>query len=168
MFEELFDEFSEVIRAIDYVEPVKFAEKICKSWDLTYDEKVEWLDKLSEFCDNNYRNESKESIADKVNDVASYFEIINGDLYNGFNAKSEYFHFKVITIATDTAGGEESYFDTIEEALAYIPKSGAGLIRRVLRDADIIPEVTSKEFNVVSCRYIFRNGKWIFDSFAPR
>ena len=150
---------------------MKLAEKICKSWDLTYDEKVEWLDKLSEFCDNNYRNYRndllKESISDKVRDIASYFEVINGDLYNRFNATSEYFRFKVTTLTTDTARGEESYFDTIEEALACIPKSGTGVIRRALRDDDVRPEASFKEFEVASCRYIFRNGRWIFDSFAP-
>jgi hypothetical protein len=169
MFEELYKEFEDLIKLIfvNEIGPVELASKICSTKNLTYDEKVEWLDKLGEYCNNNYCNPEDETPADAVQDIAAYFQVMVGSKYNMFidNAEEE-FAYKVSDF--DHYGKEINleYYKTIEEATSYIPKNGIGIIRKVLavKDKDSGKVIDFKHIKSLANRFVYNNGKWIFES----
>ena len=168
MFEELFDEFTDLIKELYRTEinPVGLARKICESKNLTYDEKVDWLDRLAEYCDNNYRSEDKKTPADKVNDIASYFQLTVGSLYTDFSNNSDgLYRYKVITY---DKGKEIStvYFDTLSSALDYVPESKCAILHKVFADRDNKPKLKSKDLKTLSTRFIYSNYKWVYDVYS--
>jgi len=166
MFEDLYKEFEELIKLIfvNEIEPAELASKICSSRNLTYDEKVEWLDKLGEYCDNNYCNPEDETPADTVQDIAAYFEVMVGSEYTKFgDNENEKFAYKVTDHDKYGKLLNMEYYKTLEEAFNYVPKEGIGIIRKVVAVKNGDKVLDFKSIKNLSTRFIYNKDRWIFD-----
>ena len=168
MHDEMIDKFIDLIKILykDELEPVKLAKKICDSRSLSYDEKVDWLDSLADFCSNNYCSSTEETPADKVNDIAAYFQLTTGSLYNRFldNEDGSY-KYKTIVFKGKDGKTESLYFDTLEEAMSVDPGYSGAIIHKVFGEKE--GKVTSTDIETMGTRFIYNNEyrKWIYDSY---
>ena len=159
MYEEMFDEFDGLIRELDFIKPDSIAKQICDSKRFTYDEKVDWLDKLYEFCQNNYCGSD---IPSKVEDIAAYYQLTVGNLYNRLlDNKDRQFKFRVEMFDKSMSDKNEIdtiFYDTLDKALEVVPTRKNAIISvealKVLDDLDYKADRT---------RFIYRNNKWIYD-----
>ena len=160
MFEEMFDEFNGLIRELDFIKPDSIAAQICFSKKLTYDEKVDWLDKLYEFCQNNYCGSD---IVSKVEDIAAYYQLTVGNLYNRLlDNKDEQFKFKVTMFDKSMSDKDEtdvSFYDTLDKALEVVPTRKNAII-----NIEASKILDNEDLKAARTRFIYCNNKWIYDT----
>ena len=166
MYEQLYEEFKDLIELIfvNEIEPAELASKITVTKKLTYDEKVEWLDKLGEYCDNNYANPEDETPADVVQDIAAYFQVTVGSEYTNFgDNENEKYAYKVTDYDRYGKLINLEYYKTLEEAFEYVPEQGIGIIRKVLAVKENDKIIDFKSVLNLANRFVYSEGKWIFD-----